>query len=419
MNSATSTPTDPPIAPGAPIAPSPPIAGASRALLALTLLNLLNYVDRYVPSAVKDLFKVDLQLTDAQTSWPLTAFVLVYMVSSPVFGSLADKWPRRKVIAFGVALWSLATAAAAMAGNFWTFLLARALVGVGEAAYATLSPAVLADFYAPERRNRALTWFYAAIPVGAAIGFAAGGYLGHHFGWRIAFVAVGLPGLLAAAWVWNLHEPPKIQAEITTPPSWALALRQLATNRTYVYAVAGYVAVTFASGALADWYPTFLARHRGMDLAQAGTIVGIGTVVGGLAGTLLGGYAGDWLAKRFANPYLLLSGVTMVAAAGLAIVALQVQSATAVLAAIVATQVFLWCYNGPINALIINSVPNSMVPRAFAVSILAIHLLGDAISPPIVGLIADSTGDLPLAMTVVPVTMAVGAMVWLVGCRRI
>jgi MFS family permease len=135
-------------------------------------MNLLNYIDRYVPSAVKEPLKADLQLTDAQTAWPLTAFVVVYMIASPLFGSLADRFARRNVIAAGVALWSLATAAAAWAGGFWTFLLARALVGVGEAAYATLTPALLSDFYPPQRRNQVLTWFYAAIPVGAALGLA-------------------------------------------------------------------------------------------------------------------------------------------------------------------------------------------------------------------------------------------------------
>lgn len=401
-------------------APSIPLAsGARRALIALTLLNLLNYVDRYVPSAVKELFKADLKLSDAETSWPLTAFVVVYMLCSPLFGALADRWPRRQVIALGVALWSLATAAAALAQGFWTFLLARALVGVGEAAYATLSPAVLADWYPPDRRNRALTWFYVAIPVGAALGFAVGGALGQHWGWRPAFAAVGLPGLIAAAWVWNLREPPQSERTAGKIPNWAEALQALRKNRPYLYAVGGYVAVTFASGALADWYPTFLARHRGMELAEAGTIVGAGTVLGGLGGTLLGGYLGDWLQARSKNPYFLLSAATMAGAAVLAVLALRVDSKMAVLATIVATQLLLWCYNGPINAVIVNSVPAALCPRAFAVSILAIHLLGDAISPPIVGGLADATGQLPWVMALVPATLGLGSAVWFLAWRRL
>ncbi len=408
-----------PTEPTADLPPQALAAGARRALLALTLLNLLNYVDRYVPSAVKDLFKADLQLDDAQTSWPLTAFVVVYMLASPLFGTLADRFARRKVIAFGVGLWSLATAAAALAQGFWSFLFARALVGVGEAAYATLSPGLIADYYPPERRNKALTWFYVAIPVGAAVGFAVGGALGQQFGWRTAFVAVGLPGLLAAAWVWFLREPPRGDEPVVAPPDWPTALRLLRTNRPYVYAVGGYVAVTFASGALADWYPTFLARHRGFDLAEAGSIVGAGTVLGGLGGTLAGGYLGDWLTGRLNNPYFWLSAVSMTLAAGLAVVALHVDGAGPVTAAIVAAQFCLWCYNGPINAIIVNSVPANLCARAFALSILAIHLLGDAISPPIVGLLADSGLGLAAALWTVPATLAIGAAIWGVGWRRL
>src|SRR4051812_45379759 len=117
------------------------MSNATFALTVLTAMNLLNYLDRYVPSAVKDLFKADLGLTDTQTSLPLTAFVVVYMLASPIFGSLADRLSRRHLIAAGVALWSLATAAAAWATGFTSFFIARALVGVGEAAYATISPA--------------------------------------------------------------------------------------------------------------------------------------------------------------------------------------------------------------------------------------------------------------------------------------
>ena len=399
--------------------------GATRALVVLTAMNLLNYVDRYVPSAVKDLFKADLDLSDAETSYPLTAFVVVYMLASPVFGALADTMPRRVVIAAGVALWSLATGLAAFATGFWTFLAARALVGVGEAAYATISPALLADFYPESKRNRALTAFYVAIPLGAALGFVVGGALGQAFGWRTAFMAVGFPGLIAAAAVLLVPEPERgafddpAQKALPTP-SWPEALATLRRTPAYVYAVAGYVLVTFASGALADWMPAYLSRLRGLDLAEAGSLVGSATVIGGLGGTIAGGVAAEWLQRRgVRQPYLLLSGMTMLGAAGVAVVALLATSTAAITAAMIGAQLLLWCYNGPINAVLVNVVPSTMRARAFSLSILAIHLFGDAISPPIVGLIADGTGSLPLGMALVPITLLAGALVWLVGARRI
>src|SRR5512137_2436432 len=215
-------------------------SGAAFAVVILTMMNLMNYVDRWVPSVVKDLFKADLKLTDAQTSLPLGGFIIVYMLTSPIFGALADRWPRKVLIAAGVALWSLATGAAALAVGFWTFLLARALVGIGEAAYATLSPALLSDFYPPTRRNRILMIFYVAIPVGTAMGFVLGGALGQHFGWRSAFLICGLPGIAVAAMALMIRDPGRGRFDSDAaqiPPRWPQAIQILLKNRDYMLAV--------------------------------------------------------------------------------------------------------------------------------------------------------------------------------------
>jgi MFS family permease len=396
--------------------------GAVFAVVVLTAMNLLNYVDRWVPSSTKELFKKDLHLTDAETSLPLTAFVVVYMLMSPVFGALADRWPRKLVIAAGVALWSLATGAAAFAIGFWTLLLARALVGVGEAAYATLSPSLISDFYPPARRSRILTLFYVAIPVGSAIGFTVGGLLGATHGWRVAFLACGLPGLLVAAMALWIEEPARgvFDRDAGEPsPGWPDALRSLAKNRPYVLAVAGYTAVTFASGALADWFPAFLARERGMGIAEAGSLIGTAAVVGGLGGTIAGGWLGDRLRGKTRHPYLALSGWSMAITTVLATLALLARTRWLIVALMVTAQFFMWFYNGPINALIVNSVASNLRARAVALSILSIHLLGDAISPPVVGGLADLTGSLPVAVLLVPISLIVGTAIWLYAWRRL
>jgi MFS family permease len=401
---------------------TPAPSGAQFAVIVLTAMNLLNYIDRYVPSAVKDLFKKDLGFTDVQTSLPLTAFVIVYMLTSPVFGSLADRWSRKALIAAGVALWSLATAGAALATGFVSFMIARSLVGVGEAAYATISPSLISDYYPPERRNRILTFFYVAIPVGAALGFTLGGLVGHAYGWRIAFLVCGLPGLLAAGLVLLIKEPkrggldPEPVREI---PSWPEALRVLRRTAPYLFAVAGYVAVTWAGGGMADWFPTFLSRYRGMNTAEAGSLTGTATVVGGLAGTLVGGLLADWLKRKTRSPYLALSCLSMIPAAGFAIFALTAHGKLAIGLGILLAQFFMWFYNGPINAIIVNSVTAGMRARAVSMSILSIHLLGDAISPTIIGEISDQSGNLMNGMILIPVMMLLGAAIWGTGWRRL
>jgi predicted MFS family arabinose efflux permease len=395
--------------------------GARFAVAVLTAMNLLNYMDRYVPSSVKDLVKADLKLTDTETSLPLTAFVLVYMCASPIFGSLADRVSRRVLLASGVALWSIATGAAAFATGFGTFLLARALVGVGEAAYATIGPALLADFFAPGKRNRVLTVFYVAIPVGTAVGFSAGGYIGPRYGWRTAFLVCALPGLAAAALALKIRDPGRgasDEGEAAAPSvPWGKALAALAKNREYVTVVAGYAAVTFAGGAMADWFPTFLQRHRGFALEDADHLIGLAVVIGGLGGTAFGGWLADRLKTR--NPYFALSGVTMLLAGAASLVALIAHDRTVIVVAAFASQFLMWCYNGPVNAVIANCVPSALRTRAFALSIFAIHVLGDAISPAIVGRASDKSANLPVVMHLVPATMLLGAIVWLVGWRAL
>lgn len=393
--------------------------GATFAVVVLTAMNLLNYVDRYVPSAVKDLFKADLHLTDTQTSLPLSAFVIVYMLASPVFGALADRLPRTRLIAAGVALWSLATAAAAFAGSFGSFLFARAMVGVGEAAYATLAPPLLSDLFPASRRNRVLTLFYVAIPVGAAVGFTLGGYLGAHFGWRDAFLICGVPGLFAAAAALFIRDPGRALAEATAPTNWPDAVRTLTRIPGYVYGVAGYVAVTFAAGGMADWFPVYLTRVRGMDTAAAGSTVGMVTVVGGLLGTGIGGWAAERARGRTRQPLLAVSGGSMLLAAASAAVALLVPDLHVSIACIGLAQFFLWFYNGPINTLIANSVDAGLRARAFSLSILCIHVLGDAISPPIIGFVSDRAGSLVPGVLLVPLFMAIGGAVWLRGWRTV
>jgi predicted MFS family arabinose efflux permease len=384
-------------------------------------MNLLNYVDRWVPSAVKPLLQKDLELSDTQTSVPVTAFIVVYMLASPVFGSLADKWPRKVVIAAGVALWSLATGAAAFATGFFSFLAARALVGVGEAAYATLSPALLSDFYPPSRRSRVLTFFYVAMPVGSALGFAAGGFVGEHWGWRAAFLVCGLPGVLAAFLALRIRDPGRgtFDADAAEPPRpWGAALRELVRNPTYVCTVAGYTAVAFGTGVMADWYSTFLHRERGMKLDAATSLMGIIVVSAGIAGTAFGGWLGERFVGRTRQPYLAMSAATMLAAAALSVPALTIADPLVAVGFAGASQFFLWCYNGPVNALLVNCVPSALRVRAFSLSILVMHALGDAISPPIAGAVSDASGSLPVAMLLAPATLAVGALVWLAAWRR-
>jgi len=386
----------------------------SYGLVVVTLLNLINYVDRYILAAVLPRIKTELTLSDFQLGLLSNAFLVSYIATSPLFGRLGDRGSRPRLLAAAGAFWSLATAAAGLARNFTQLMTARAAVGVGEAAYTTIAPSLLADYFPIDRRGRTFAIFYMAIPVGAAIGFLLGGVLERIFGWRGAFFAVGLPGLVAAALALTLSDPPRTtDSHHELADSISATLMTLALNKAYVGTVLGYAAYTFALGGLAVWMPTFLERVRGLDLVPADFLVGSVTAASGLVGTFVGGYLGDRLAARFRNGQLWLSGVSALAAVPVSLLALTATSPAIYRASLFIAEFLLFMSTGPINVVIVSVVPASMRAMAMAVSIVAIQLLGGAISPPIIGLLADVSG-LARAVLVVPVAIVVAGTLWIV-----
>src|SRR5437763_6261010 len=169
------TPTTPPAAPMVPAAPAGRLPGARTALALLLAINLFNYIDRYVLAAV--LLKVGEQFSvgKGQTGLLMSMFLVSYTVVAPLFGWLGDRWSRWKLIAVGVILWSLASGGTGLATSFGLMLLTRALIGVGEGAYAPVAPSLIADLFPVERRGGVMAWFYMAIPVGSALGVVFGG----------------------------------------------------------------------------------------------------------------------------------------------------------------------------------------------------------------------------------------------------
>ena len=245
--------------------------GALFSFTILFAINLINFIDRYIPSATKSEIQAYFQLSALETSLPLTIFILVYMCFCPVFGYLSDKGYNRKyLIAVGVFSWSIFTAATALSPNYAVYTVIRALVGVGEASYATIAPAILSDWYTPQDRSIMLGYFYVGVPVGAALGYAIGGVLGEQFGWRWAFVALGLPGILLALLFLRTVDPPRgatdskaalqASARHANESQWR-AYSTLLRNRVYMVSAIGLVLSTFGVGGLADWFPVLVEAH--------------------------------------------------------------------------------------------------------------------------------------------------------------
>ncbi len=389
-------------------------------LTLLTLLNFVNYIDRYILAAVQPRILDEFRLSNTEGGLIFSAFLVVYFVTSPIFGRLGDRLSRTRLMAIGVGAWSLATAASGIVRSYAQLLTARAGVGIGEAAYGTISPALISDYFPPERRGRAFAVFYVAIPVGSAVGYILGGQLEHVFhSWRSVFFVVGLPGLLLALLTLTAPDPPRgvqdapdARLAAEQQASFAEVLRSLLKNAAYTWTVVGYAAYTFAIGGLSFWAPRYFERVRGLSLRDADLVIGTAACVSGLFGTFAGGYLGDWLQKRVRGGYLWLSGVSMLIAVPFAWLALAPGSDRVTYTwALFVAEFFVFLSTGPINVVLVNVVPVAMRATAMAVSIFAIHLFGDAISPTILGIAADLAGW-PAAALIVPIVIGVSGVGW-------
>jgi MFS transporter, Spinster family, sphingosine-1-phosphate transporter len=392
-----------------------PVQGARLALTLLLLINLFNYIDRFVLAAVipeirKEFFAPDDIWADAYLGFLSTAFMVSYMLFSPVFGLLADRMSRWWLIAIGVGVWSLASGASGLATGFVMLLVTRIFVGVGEAVYGPAAPAVISDLYPVSRRGSVLAWFYAAIPVGAALGFMLGGMslgwtqrlLGEP-NWRVAFFIVVPPGLLFAVFCLFMREPPLGQADELAESHTASLADYWIILRTpsYVYATLGYTALCFVQGGVGFWTPSYVHTNRGQpNLEKVNSIFGAILVVGGLASTLMGGWVGDRLRGRLPGSYLTVSGWGSLIAFPLLLSFLFVDFPYAW--PIMFLVIFFMFFNtGPVNTVLANVVHPSVRATGFALNILVIHMFGDAVSPTIMGAMAGlgrkvaASGDAP------------------------
>jgi len=408
------------------------IRSAGFGLAILSFINLFSYLDRYIVSAlIESLKHANLGLTDANLGSLMSAFLVVYTLTAPVFGALGDRRSRPRLIALGVACWSFATALSGFAIGYWTLLAARASVGVGEAAYVTIAPSLLSDYFPVRQRGRVMAIFFCAIPVGSALGYVVGGLVDKHYGWRTAFFVAGIPGLLLAATCLLLRDPPRGSQDAGGAPkpkakskaplagigkdTWA-AYGRLTRNKPYVLTVLGYAAYTFAVGGLAVWMPAFLERSRGIPRSEATVSFGAIVVITGFIGTFVGGWLGDYCAKYSRQAYLWLSAISTFVSAPFVWVALTTASHPVYLASMVTAQLLLFLSTGPINAAIINLVSAGERATAIALEVFAIHLLGDALSPPLIGALSDAS-SLEQAVKIVPVAVVIGGCIWAWAAR--
>jgi MFS family permease len=472
--------------------------GAWWALALLASINLLNYLDRNIIFALFEPIKRDLGLTDTQLGWLGSAYILVFSVAALPFGVISDVKSRKNVIAGGVTLWSAFTFMSGLVRNFGQLFLCRAAVGIGEAAYGPAATSMTADYFPGKDRAIAMGILSAGIPVGGVLGLLLGGWLESIYGWRVAFMAVGVPGFAMAMLVSRLVDPTRVETPLTLRGAWrdlrmgvrdfsrqflpaivwtllgvlvaSLLTWQYGTGAlvdTVVIAVAVAIGMTltiwrwvrlvksdrrhetpwspalegaldsllragklvlatptlvfiFLAGAmisfgmngLVGWGPTFMTRTFGLSAGQSAALLGQWGLIAGVLGALAGGVVADLLGRYTRRSRVITVASGLLIGGPLAIWLLTVRDLDVFIPMFAVAFFFLSWYNGPIIAVVFDVVPARIGATVSGAYLLFIHLAGDAIAFPLVGMLSDSMG-LERAVMVLPIVSVIGGGVTL------
>lgn len=403
-----------------PDAGAPPLTGAvpealpepsyrRYALTLLMVIYVLNFVDRQVISILAEPIKNDLKLADWQLGLMTgLAFAVLYTVLGLPVARWAERGDRPVIISLAVALWSAFTAACGLAQNFAQLILARVGVGIGESGCTPPALSLIADTVPRESRATATAVYMLGAPIGSLLGLALGGLIADAYGWRVAFMAVGLPGvLLAGVALLTLREPRRrmqaaLRAQATADaPTFGEALRELASKRAYVMIVGGITVHSFVSYGAIAFLGSFFFRNHGAELAQVaaefglksagflGLALGVTTGVMAIIGTLLGGSLADRFARRDARAYVVIPALGAVLALPFSVSALLADSLFLALGLLLIPGLLSGVWLGPAYGVVQSLVRPNTRATATAVVLFIANLIGLGLGPLCLGLASD------------------------------
>lgn len=375
------------------------IAGDRRrahyALAVLFGINLMNFFDRQIAGALGEPIRIEFDLNDTQLGLIATIFTLVYAAVGVPLGRLTDTWSRKRLIALGVTLWSVLTAASGLAWNYTSFLLSRVGVGIGEASCAPAGQSLIGDLYPPRQRARAMGIFMAGLPLGLFFAYLLSGAIGEAWGWRAAFLVACIPGLILAVLALFIREPPRGAAEPQVVPSAAAAVRSpyatVLRIPTMWWIIVSGLLFNFNMYAMNIFQTPFLQRFHELGLRDANNISAVSLGLAGLVGLFLGGWLGDRIHSRLVNGRLLLAATAVGLAAPCVYVALQRPAGSVVafmLFMSIATALIFVYYSTVYSA-----IQDVVAPRyrgtAVALYFFAMYVLGASFGSTALGALSD------------------------------
>ena len=370
-------------------------------LWTLLIIYIFNFLDRQIVNILAELIKRDLGLSDTQLGLMTgLAFALFYTVLGIPIARYADRpgTNRVRLIAVALTAWSAMTAISGLAQNFGQLLLARVGVGVGEAGCTPAAHSLITDLAPPEKRPAAMAFYALGIPVGSLLGLVIGGQLADAFGWRIAFVVVGLPGVALALFVWFVVRDPRMseaaaalrQLRPAAPQTslW-IALREILGSRAFVLLMIAGSFASFLSYGKGTWIAIFFMRSHGLSAGETGLWLGLVGGIGGVLGTWLGG----WLSARYGSVnrrhVLSAPAIGMLIAPPIQFAAFFSGNWVVALALLFVPFVLNSFYYGPTYSSAQGLVRPEMRAVASAVFLFAQNLIGLGLGPLFFGMLSD------------------------------
>jgi len=385
--------------------PTPLNSQQIRLLAVLALVNFVNFAARWVVVPLVPLLRDHFHATDAQLGSLQTLLLAVLAVASLPFGFLADRLNRKAIIAIGIFFWSIASLAGGLVSTFLFFLLARALVGLGEAAYAPAAQSMISGAFPVERRAFAQAIFASGMLLGGAAGQALGGLVGPRYGWQVTLFVVAALGILPSLALVGLEEPPR------GPRTEVVPILRLLSVPAFVSMIAAGICITFSTVSLVSWGVDFAKNYKDFSLREASVSLSLIMLFSLVLGVLAGGYAADRLHRSFTYGRIIAVAAAFLLAAPFLLLAIQSEEKPIVLFGLAVACFFMSWYHGPVTAVLHDMMPRRAHATSVGVYMLATQLLG-GIGPHIVGKISD-LHDLQLGLQIAVAVMVCGALLML------
>ncbi|KAL6143954.1 hypothetical protein ACLB2K_054649 [Fragaria x ananassa] len=426
-----------------------------RLLVIFCVINLINYVDRgaIASNGVNGNLQTcnngsctpasgiqgDFKLNNFKDGWLSSAFMVGLLVSSPIFASLAKSVNPFRLIGVGLAVWTLAVTGCGFSFNFWSIIICRMLVGVGEASFISLAAPFIDDNAPPPQKTAWLSIFYMCIPSGYALGYVYGGLVGTRLSWRAAFwgeAILMLPFVIlgfvvkplqmrgfkrdeskVAVAVSQLQDSGASETKAAMKIKKHLSrfmkdMKELLVEKVYIVNVLGYVAYTFVIGAYSYWGPK--AGYNIYHMKNADTMFGGVTIVCGVLGTVAGGFVLDYMTNTITNAFKLLATATFIGAI-ICFGAFCLKNTYGFLALFAVGQLLVFAVQGPVNYICLHCVKPSLRPLSMAISTVAIHIFGDVPSSPLVGVLQDHIKNWRTTALILTSIFIPAAVIWFIG----